>query len=343
MEIEIARNWNRWLDYFQASERDVYFEEAYVKLYEDDHNEAMCCVCKENNQILLFPFLCRKFIYDGKVNYDFETAYGYGGPITNTVDPVFIERALKVFRNYAEENNYVAGFVRFHPLLNNRSYYGRIGTVIDDRQTVAMDLCLSEESIWAEEIHTQNRNVIRKGIKNGLTFIIDNDFCYLEDFLRLYNQTMQKLNADDFYLFKRSYYEHLVSNLKNSFLGVVSYEDKIVSAAIFFYSGKYGHYHLSGSDVDALFLSPNNYMLYQAALELKRRGVEKFHLGGGTTSYEDDSLLRFKGRFSRQRFQFSIGKTIFNPGLYRQLCEEWELKFPDKKEKYGRFLLKYKY
>ena len=343
MEIEVVRSWDRWLDDVRPMEKDIYFQEAYVKLYEDDANEAMCYVCREGNHILLLPFLRREFFYDGHVNYDFETAYGYGGPIANTSDPVFIQQALRAFRDYGEKNNYIAGFVRFHPLLKNWSFYETIGTVVDDRKTVAIDLTLPEERIWTEEIHTQNRNVIRKGLKNGLSFIVDADFQYLEDFLRLYQMTMQKLSADEFYFFKRTYYEQFVNDLKDRFLGVVFHDQKIVAAALFFYSEIYGHYHLSGSDAGALSLSPNNFLLYQAALELKRRGVQQFHLGGGTTSDENDSLLKFKGRFSQQRYQFSIGKTVFNPSLYKRLCEEWEEKFPEKKEKYRHFLLKYKY
>ena len=102
------------------------------------------------------------------------------------------------------------------------------------------------------------------------------------------------------YLIKKSgyfddrYYKDFVKNNPNSFLGVVLLDNKVISAAIFMYDGIYGHYHLSGSDKQYLNYSPNNFMLYRSALELKKRGVELFHLGGGTTSDQDDSLFAFK-------------------------------------------------
>jgi len=206
-----------------------------------------------------------------------------------------------------------------------------------------MDLSLDENDIWMNEIHTKNRNVIKKGDRNGLKFVVDDAFAYLPQFARLYNSTMDKLSADGFYYFNDAYYRSLKERIDNKFLGVVKLEEEVLSAAIFFCHPPYGHYHLSGSDKAYLGLSPNNYMLYNAALELKRRGVRRFHLGGGTTSGEDDSLFCFKSRFSRNTCQFAIGKLLFNETVYQALCADWEVRNPDKKEHYKYFLLKYKY
>ena len=84
-------------------------------------------------------------------------------------------------------------------------------------------------------------------------------------------------------------------------------------------------------------------MLYKSALELKKRGVELFHLGGGTTSDENDSLFAFKKKFSPSLYGFYIGKVIFNHEFYSSICEKWEAENPEKAQRYGRFLLRYKY
>lgn len=342
MNIEISNHWNHILNSFSPDNRDIYFREEYLNLYETGTEKAVCCIVEKGDSKMLFPFLSRAFEYKGQTLYDFETAYGYGGPIWNSADEEFKVVALQLMSETLKSKNYVAGFVRFHPLLDNyKQFY--IGRVIEDRKTVAMDLSLDENDIWMQEIHTKNRNVIKKGEKCGLQFVVDNDFNYLDDFIRLYNATMDKLDASNFYYFKPSYYQQFVKTLPNSFLGVVLYEGVVVSAAIFMYDGKYGHYHLSGSDVSALKLSPNNFMLWQAALELKKRGVFFFHLGGGTTSSEEDSLFCFKSRFSKHTRQFCLGKLIFNQNLYEQICSEWEQKNPTKVERYKQFFLKYKY
>ena len=341
MIIEIVEHWDEVLDMFLPEERDIYFREEYVRLYETDTEKAVCCMVNDGEQMMLFPFLSRTFDYQGQTLHDFETAYGYGGPIWHLANEKFKAAALQLMVDELKRQNYLAGFVRFHPLLANYEGFSE-GRIIEDRKTVAVDLSLEESEIWMQEIHTKNRNVIKKGEKEGLTFVVDNDYRYLPEFIRLYDATMDKLDAADFYYFKQQYYEEFVKTIPNSFLGVVLCVDRVVSAAIFMYEGGYGHYHLSGSDVTALKLSPNNFMLWNAALELKRRGVKVLHLGGGTTSAEDDSLFCFKSRFSKHTYQFCLGKLIFNEQLYQNICSDWEAMNPDKAEHYKHFLLKYK-
>ena len=155
---------------------------------------------------------------------------------------------------------------------------------------------------------------------------------------------MDKLSADGFYYFEDSYYDNLKKGITDSFIGCVqNYEGQIISAAIFMYNGPYGHYHLSGSDKSHLAISPNNFMLWNAAIELQKRGVKRFHLGGGTDGNEDNSLFLFKHKFSKDTCQFYIGKLVFNQGLYNTICADWEARNPDKAEQYKYHLLKYKY
>lgn len=343
MKSSIVKYWDSFLTSFPSNYYDIYFEEKYVKLYEDNNNEAVCFISEENNKRLLFPFLRRKFEFDGQIYYDFETAYGYGGPIYNTADEEFIEKSLINFNNYCTENNYVAGFVRFHPLLNNHKKFDSIGKLLFDRHTIAIDLTLSENDIWMKEIHTKNRSTIKKGMNSGLKFIVDKEYKYINDFLRLYESTMIKVEADSFFYFQQNYFTLFKTEIKNSFLGLVSLNGTIISGAIFFYSENYAHYHLSGSDMSYLHTCPNNFMLYEALKEIKSLGVEKFHLGGGTNSDEQNSLYQFKSKFSKSKYDFHIGKLTFNTHIYNTLCNEWIKNNLEKKEQFKHHLLKYKY
>ena len=344
MRVELVSYWNDLLATFPVAKQDVYFKEEYVRLYETDTDKAYCLVCREEENTLLFPLLRRSFSFEGNTYFDFETAYGYGGPVTNSEDESFRIKALVALKDYCEQNGFVAGFVRFHPLFQNHYFFEVIGRLIADRKTVAVNLNLPINEVWLNEIHSKNRNIIRKAEKAGCTFLVDDQFEHIGDFIRLYDTTMDKLSADGFYYFKRDYYKNLVDGIPNSFLGCVrDLEGRIISAAIFMYSGPYGHYHLSGSDKSQLGLSPNNFMLWEAAKELQKRGVKCFHLGGGSSSDEDNSLFLFKRRFSKETYQFYIGKLVFNREVYDALCTEWEKKNPQKAEHYKHHLLKYKY
>ena len=332
MEAFISSCWNNYLLNFRLTDTDIYFSEEYVGLYATSTECPMCLIVENNGKYMLFPFLRRGFFFNGKQYYDF-----------NSEDEEFKKNSLRMLYQVFADNNYVAGFVRFHPLFSNYEYFDKIGRVLFDRKTIAIDLSLSENEIWMNEIHTKNRNVIKKAEKNGLEFIVDNEYHYYDEFVKLYNSTMDKLHADDFYYFPQEYNLLLKEKIKDSFLGIVKKENEILSAAIFLYHGIYGHYHLSGSKKEYLSLSPNNLMLFKAAMELKKRGVLLFHLGGGRTSEENDSLFCFKSRFSKSLYQFAIGMLIFNPIVYNTLCNSWERDNPEKVEQYGTFLLKYKY
>ena len=341
--IAFTEIWNQYLDLIPAEHQDLYFREEYVRLYETDKEKAYCFVYQDGDSIMLFPFLRREFQFKGNTYYDFETAYGYGGPISNDHSDTFITAALEAMSEKALSENFVCGFVRFHPLLENWDYFEKVGRLIMDRKTIAIDLSDGIEATWMNEIHTKNRNVIKKGEKNGLEFIVDEDFYYLTEFEDLYNSTMDKLEADGFYYFDPSYYNQLKNTIQNRFLGIVKHEGKVVAGAIFFYQLPYGHYHLAGSDKSALKLSPNNFLLWEAAKELTKRGVKHFHLGGGTDGSEDNSLYQYKRKFSKHEYQFALGKMIFNPSLYEDICVEWAAANPEKADKMKNILLKYKY
>ena len=341
--IAFTESWNQYLDLIPAELQDLYFREEYVRLYETDKEKAYCFVYQDGDSIMLFPFLRREFQFKGNTYYDFETAYGYGGPISNDHSDTFMTAALEAMSEKASSENFVCGFVRFHPLLENWDYFEKVGRLIMDRKTIAIDLSDGIEATWMNEIHTKNRNVIKKGEKSGLEFIVDEDFAYLTEFENLYNSTMDKLEADGFYYFDPSYYDQLKNTIQNRFLGIVKHEGKVVAGAIFFYQLPYGHYHLAGSDKSALKLSPNNYLLWAAAKELTRRGVKHFHLGGGTDGSEENSLYQYKRKFSKHEYQFALGKMIFNPSLYEDICAEWAAANPEKADKMKNILLKYKY
>ena len=277
--IGFIEHWNQYLEAIPAKLQDLYFREEYVRLYETENEKACCFVFQEDKSIMLFPFLRREFEYKSKTYYDFETAYGYGGPISNDHSEAFMTAALHALATKACEDNYICGFIRFHPLLENWDCFQKVGRLINDRKTIAINLAGGVDATWKNEIHTKNRNVIKKGEKNGLEFIVDNNFEYLQEFEDLYNSTMDKLEADGFYYFGQKYYEQLKDTIKNRFLGIVRHEGKVIAGAIFFYQLPYGHYHLAGSDKNALKLSPNNFLLWGAAKELINRGVEQFHLG----------------------------------------------------------------
>ena len=129
MIISLKEKPNSWTNFFSkisAKYKDVFFNENYLKGILPD--------LEKNDDIILFANIdeVKNFFWFvvsikrevpikglGKVFYDLETPYGYGGPLTNSNCKNFLlESNLKYF-NWMLSNNIIAEFTRFNPLLNN--------------------------------------------------------------------------------------------------------------------------------------------------------------------------------------------------------------------------------
>lgn len=339
-----TNKWNQFLEDFSIDQKDIYFTEEYVKLYETEEDKAECFIYSENKNFFIFPYLIRKHIIEGKEYFDFESQYGYGGPISNSSDEEFNQSAQKAFLKYCNDHKIFAGFMRLHPLLKNYKLLSEIAQIQFNRKTVALNLTITKEDIWEKQIHSKNRNEIRKAEKAGLEYKVDDKFIFLKDFIHLYDDTMRKVNADEFYFFDSDYYENLIKKFNGkAFLGLVLLDNKIISAAIFLINGYYAHYHLSGSNSSFLNICPNNFLLYNTALFLKEKGLKRFHLGGGYNTDPDNSLFKFKQRFSKDSYDFYTGKILVNKTIYNKVVDNWAQKWPEKAKELNNIFLRYRF
>ena len=84
-------------------------------------------------------------------------------------------------------------------------------------------------------------------------------------FVQLYNHTMQRVAARDFYFFPVEYYEPtLVKSLPSGCLYMVLVPS-ITAAALYFHFGRYFHCHLGASETSYLRNGVNNLMHDAAA------------------------------------------------------------------------------
>lgn len=329
--------WDKYIDNLPKQKQDIYYTRQYCKMNElIEGGEAELFVYEDKGNVALYPYI--KHIVDyaqgDSSAYDIETAYGYGGPIVKKHDAGFEDAFETAFLQYCQDENIIAEFLRYHPLLENENIFRREIEVLHNRKTVWIDLEKSLDEIWMQNISTQNRNIIRKCIKNGLEVEISEDY---DEFLEIYNQTMKKVGADDFYFFDKKYYD-IIRITPYYLLMRVRRDCETLAAAIFMEYGDYFHYHLSGSRREFLKLAPNNILLWEAIKYAKTKGCKKMHLGGGLSNIEEDSLFQFKKKFSPQYKDFYIGKRVHNQRVYRELIRRWEIEHGEK----AKILLQYR-
>jgi len=141
--------------------------------------------------------------------------------------------------------------------------------------------------------------------------------------MELYNQTMARNMATDFYYFNKNYFSSLI-DIKNIYLAKTKYNKETTAAGFFMLSGEIAHYHLSANNKNHLKLNSNYFLLDQMFEFAKRQKCKYFLLGGGRTSNSKDTLLKFKKKFSSVMSNFYIAGNVFNSAKYKEYVSIWE-------------------
>lgn len=345
LTLKETQLWSEMLSRLPIDQQDVYFTPEYYSLYQNyGDGEACCFVFEENGELAMYPFLknsINKLGYELDRNYyDIQGAYGYNGVVTSNKSLQFLNSFYTNFSRWCIDNHIIAEFTRFSPFLNNHVLAAQQMRTFYSRNTVCLDLSLSEDDIWMKQFSSKNRNEIRKAEKEGVRIVESKNY---EIFRELYNSTMINVGAEDYYYFTQEYYDEISKSLKdNCILCLAIYEGKAIAGSMFMFSKYYAHYHLSARDKNYSRLSANNYILNYGVKKAKERGCRFFHFGGGTDGNIDNSLLKFKMSFSKTLTDFYIGKCIHNQSVYDEVVRQWQAKHPESYEKNKVKLLGYR-
>lgn len=320
--IDESKQWDEIVKSFKK--HDIYWSSGYVKAFKiHGDGEPLLFYYQDNKVRGINVVMKRDIACDGHFRgivekdkyFDFSTPYGYGGWLIEGGDSLSL---FAMYDTWCKQNGIISEFVRFHPILRNHESISSYYLIVPLGLTVAMELT-SPELIW-NNITSKNRNMIRKAKKNGIK--IYNGRCpeIFETFRGLYNKTMDKDNAKDYYYFEPEFYESICEELpENVQIFYAMLGGKIVAASIILFVNGMMTYHLSGAEREYMNLAPSNLLLYKAALWGSENGYRLFYLGGGVGS-EEDSLFKFKNSFYKgDLHRFYIGKRIIDKEKYEKL------------------------
>ena len=177
-----AKEWDEIVKTF--ADYDVYYLSGYVRSFEiHGDGEPQLLYYEEYSNAQDYAKLRGIYVYMKRPTamegvYDSITPYGYGGFLLDGLDnspntalyaSSNAERLQTMWTAYVDkmkEEGVVDNFVRYHPVLANAEAMKACSDVIELGKTVAMDLT-DEEVIW-RNIHSKNRNMIRKAEKSGV-------------------------------------------------------------------------------------------------------------------------------------------------------------------------------
>jgi hypothetical protein len=247
---------------------------------------------------------------------DVITPYGYGGPVATGPEPP-VERFWQLYERWCRGRGILTSFIRFHPLFANHRYAGPNVDLERHADTTGWRLDLPDLFAGMDGKH---RTSCRKARKEGVAVRIRQGPDDLSEFVALYEETMRRLGADDFYLFPQEYWDTLTGPLREQVLLAEAVAgDEVAASALCFATQPWLHYHLSAASERGRPLGAGNLVLYETAEWARARGYERFHLGGGAGGQED-SLAAFKRRFDPGgRLEWWLGKAVHDGDAYREL------------------------
>lgn len=309
---------------------DIYFKKDYGRLYEKiEGGLAEDFFYQGASGSIKNLFIKREIPIEmeGGPYYDLTTPYGYGGPLIIACEEGKKEELVKeyeaAFQQYCNENKVVSEFVRFHPLFDNAADFAGIYDVRFKRKTIQTQLKGLDDPILSEYSSSCRRD-IRQSLRAGVEYRVVQNPDDLHDFKKIYYSTMDRNEAASVYYFDDEYFEKCMELLGEYLVAVeVIYEGITIGMSISFACGNTIHAHLTGTLKEYHRLAPAYVLQYGLALWGKENGFERIHHGGGRTGESDDKLYQFKKKFSKTpELDYFTGHRIWNPEIYRALCEK---------------------
>lgn len=316
---------------------DAFFLPAYVEAFARySGEEARLFYFGNDYEYIVYPFLvrrvsdlpfCQPLVGQGMPDYfDTVSPYGYSGPLACIPNPQNTQELwqayLAAFHDFCVDNNIVCEFGRLNPFVGNHI---PLEALTDDvrrsGEIIFVDLRQSEEEIW-RGFNRGNRSNINKAQRLGVVVEERRDKEAIDEFYRLYRQTMERNNASAWYYFSPEFMYSLFTDLGSHLrLFCAVHEGVIIAAATYLCVGKVCHYFLGGSSRDHFALRPNNLLMKTAIMWAKRNGYVHFNLGGRHSAH--DNLGQFKSAFAKTTVTFHTYRVVHMPEAYETLCQQF--------------------
>jgi hypothetical protein len=332
----------KWEEKIAVAQSDVFHTPQYMAAFEmcppseastNFGGEAFLFTFGNEDDFIVHPFFKRDLAklpfyslmpQGGSSLYDISSPYGYAGPIEHITHSDIQESLWKgfltEFHDFCIRSNIVTEFVRLNPFLKNHEPLLKFADGVRKSGVVIyIDLTVGEDTIW-KKMKKANRNSITRARREDVEISRTKSAEDINEFVRTYDETMERRNAKKIYYFPIEFYHLLFGMLKeNVSLFVARHEGKIVSGSLFVGKGSFIHYFLSGTRLEGQSPGATNLLLYEAVMWAKKQGYRVFDLGGGYSL--NDSLFQFKASFSKTTADFFTYRKVHDESKYRILCE----------------------
>ncbi|PYE36715.1 GNAT family N-acetyltransferase [Psychrobacter fozii] len=314
--IDIDKEWDKQISDYHF---DVYHLSGWIAASAVvDKGMPQGIVAHYKDKKVFLPIIIREIDSE---HWDATSTYGYGGPVMDkTLTDAQLDLVLEGIRAFLFEKGCVSLFMRLHPIIN-KEWLPTVGKALTHGLTLMSDLTKSEEEHWSE---TQNRH--RRGIKKAMKMEVVTKIESLAKesamvFSNIYKETMEHVNASQYYFFDDNYFFNLFENLQDRILLITAYQDgKAIGSSIYTICRESGimQFHLGGTLNAYTHLQPSKLITHVARNWGRENNYSLLHLGGGLGS-NLDSLYEYKKGFSSQELLFKTYRLVVNSSKYAAL------------------------
>lgn len=321
-ETLIIQQKDKWISYVQrAAEYDSFHTWNYHSL--DKSGTPLLFVYKEDDEFIAIPFIKKNI--EGTSYSDFSSAYGYVGPMASKHFEKLSNSLKENFRlalaQFLKAENCISVFCRLHPFYQQALLLEKFGGHHDNGYTWVIDLTEPIE-IQRKAYRNTTYDSIKKSWKKGYQIRDEKSEEAINTFLSIYIETMNRVDADEFYRFDYDYIYKLLHTDEYDARLLTAYDGEIpMASTVVLISNNIIQAYLMATKQAYLKYSPARFIV-DAVTELGRSlGAKYYNLGGGV-GFKEDGLYEWKNSFTKLRFKYNSWRYIANPSVYQELLDD---------------------
>lgn len=283
-------------------------------------------VFREGKYVMAFPMMIRSIDMpegiDAANGYiDASSAPGLIGPLVSapTVPEDIRHSLMQQMHQFFEDHHILSVYGRLNSFLSQNDFLRGYGEIQESGIEVSLDTTRPRDEQYSSYI-SNHRRQIQKLKKQGFV-CVQGGIEYLDDFLGIYYNTMDRVGATQVYYYEKSYFEFLLNEMPDIMRFIVCKDaDTIAAIGLFVECNGIVHYLYGGTAPGYLPISPSKLMLDSAREWANDIGAHTFHLGGSTDPR--GPLYQFKMGFGGREHIYSTWRYTVNQPVYDNLCRQ---------------------
>ena len=322
-----------WLYYLDLNGLDdPHCNPFYLSGFNNCSMREVCCFYIDcNSSIALIPFQLihvnsKRYLSGDLDYYHASCPYGYSFIHCSVPTNVSHDFILEAFYRCAYENKIISIFARL-PMDFDLSSLNHEEIRLN-RNGVICNLERDYELIYSGYAHKVRKN-IKRALNAGVQVSCDTSGSTLDSFLDIYFDTMERRGADSSYQFSTSFFNNIISNLKNNYAFInATYNNQVISTELILFSSDVVYSFLGGTYSEFFNLRPNDLLKDYIIKWSINSNKKSFVLGGGY--FKSDGIYSYKLAFDKNgSFNFYTFNKILDNDAY-DLCVGHRIaSFPD--------------